>query len=490
MDDEKKDSRVIGLAGVHTAISHLLHFWKTPDGDPFADVMRNGIRHSIPLRGEQFRSWIIGQCSLRYPGKVTSSNAVEQAQSWAVGMAISQGATYEANYRIAASGGKIFYDLANDAEEMVICLNGDWDIVRPGTEAPRFIQPFGHLAQVRPKRTEKSVADLLAPFIPVKRREDLELLAAWVVGTYKPGGPFPVLIINGEQGSAKSTTTRVLRRLVDPNSRDICEPPTNNRDFVAVVKNGYVLAVDNLSSLPAWLSDQLCRLATGTGAIGGRALYTNSDLASFVACRPIILNGIPSFVEREDLSDRSIHLVLPEIPASKRRDDDTFWADFNAALPEIMGAIFSAVAKAHNTWQQIELRELPRMANFAKWAAAGVGMAFFDAYVGNRKAATEHFIEHNDVAQAIIGYVRDKGTFNGTMLTLLGQLVLYAPTHGKYWPENSLQLRNRLTRIKPELRKVGIEVYENGREPGTGRTRIEIRRAVDYADRGFAVSAV
>lgn len=486
---EKKDSRILGTAGVFDVIQPRVHLWKTPDGEPFADIITEGVRASYPVRSEKFSAWIYGECGVRYPNKIPAMAAIEHAIAWASGQALSKGQTFEASYRVASRDGRIVYDLANDASEVVECTAGGWQVSRAGSTCPRFIRPQGHMPQVKPVVTDKSVVETLRPFIPVKRSEDLELLAAWIVGCFKPGGPFPVLIINGEQGSAKSTTTRVLRRLVDPNSRDICEPPTNNRDFVAVVKNGYVLAVDNLSQLPAWLSDQLCRLATGTGAIGGRALYTNTDLASFVACRPIILNGIPSFVEREDLSDRSIHLVLPEIPPEKRRDDDTFWSDFSKAMPEILGAVFNAVAKAQADWHTMELKELPRMANFAKWAAAGVGMGFFDAYVYNRRNATEHFIEHNDVAQAIIGYVQDKGIFRGTILQLLNELTLYAPHTGKYWPESSLQLRNRLTRIKPELRKVGIEVYENGREPKTGRSRIEIRKAADYENRGFAVSA-
>jgi hypothetical protein len=114
--------------------------------------------------------------------------------------------------------------MANEANEVVVCRDGDWTIQPAGITMPRFIRPNGHLAQVTPTKSNETVANLLADFIPVKKRDDLEMLAAWIVGCFKPNGPFPVLIINGEQGSAKSTTTRVLRKLVDPNSRDIVEP--------------------------------------------------------------------------------------------------------------------------------------------------------------------------------------------------------------------------------------------------------------------------
>jgi hypothetical protein len=35
------------------------------------------------------------------------------------------------------------------------------------------------------------------------------------------------------------------------------------RELMIAANNGYVLAFDNLSGVPNWLSDALCRLATG-----------------------------------------------------------------------------------------------------------------------------------------------------------------------------------------------------------------------------------
>ena len=55
--------------------------------------------------------------------------------------------------------------------------------------------------------------------------------------------------------------------------------------------NGWVVALDNLSHLSTWLSDALCRLATG-GGFSTRELYTHDEEKLFDAQRPVILNGI------------------------------------------------------------------------------------------------------------------------------------------------------------------------------------------------------
>jgi hypothetical protein len=260
------------------------------------------------------------------------------------------------------------------------------------------------------------------------------------------------------------------------------EPPANNRDLVAAIKNSYMMAIDNVSSIPNSLSDSLCRISTGTGALGGRALYTDSDEAAFTACRPIVLNGIPAFAEREDLVSRSIHVELPSIASNERLDDDTFWGRFEEDLPQLLGALFDCVARAQANFAGVKLNEAPRMANFARWAYAGLGDLggkFLEAYSHNKVEASAHFIEHNEVAQALVALMRDRETWYGSWGALLAELRPLAVVT-RFWPETSLQLRNRMVRMSEDLRRCGLEWRNNGREGGTGRAVIEVRRLRNY----------
>ena len=77
--------------------------------------------------------------------------------------------------------------------------------------------------------------------------------------------------------------------------------------------NGAVVALDNLSHLPVWLSDGLCRLATG-GGLSKRTLYTDADETLIDAQRPILLTGIETVLTRGDAVDRSLLVELEKIP--------------------------------------------------------------------------------------------------------------------------------------------------------------------------------
>ena len=147
-----------------------------------------------------------------------------------------------------------------------------WRVV---TDPPvRFVRPRGMLPLPVPGR-DGSLSDL-REFVNVKDEEAWALLLCWLLHSFRPAGPFPVLVINGEQGSAKSTLTRLLELLLDPNVAAVRAEPRDVRDLMIAAQNSRVLALDNLSSMPTWLSDGLCRLATG-GGMATRQLYTDDD---------------------------------------------------------------------------------------------------------------------------------------------------------------------------------------------------------------------
>ena len=85
-------------------------------------------------------------------------------------------------------------------------------------------------------------------------------------------------------GSAKTVLSKMLKALVDPNAAPVRALPREERELIIAANNGYLLAFDNLSGLPPWLSDALCRLASG-GSFAVRQLYTDEDEVLFQAVR-------------------------------------------------------------------------------------------------------------------------------------------------------------------------------------------------------------
>jgi hypothetical protein len=133
--------------------------------------------------------------------------------------------------------------------------------------------------------------------------------------------------------------------------------------------NGHLLAYDNVSGMPGWLSDALCRLASG-GSFAVRQLYTDDEEVLFQASRPLLVNGIEEVITRPDLADRSIFLTLPPVADAQRQSERKLWHQFELARPRILGALLDLVVRGLCTPPSIGVAPLPRMADFALWAAA------------------------------------------------------------------------------------------------------------------------
>ena len=197
----------------------------------------------------------------------------------------------------------------------------------------------------------------------------------------------------------------------------------------------------------------------------------------------MIINGIEELATRSDLLDRSLLVELPVIDDAERVDEKDLWTDFERVQPMILGAIFDAVAGALREVEQVRLERAPRMADFARWVVAAepsLGWpsgSFMDTYAKNRDESNEIAIEASPIG-ALLCEIADQG-FNGTTAELLALLTDKAEekiTKSKSWPRTARGLAAHVTRLAPNLRKLGYAV-EHGRAPNRNRTRtLELRR--------------
>jgi hypothetical protein len=317
-----------------------------------------------------------------------------------------------------------------------------------------------------------------------------QLLLVWLLFAFQPCGPFPVLVLQGEQGCAKSTTARVLRALIDPSQAPLRLPPRDEDKLLVCAKSSWVLAFDNLSGMPLWLSDCLCCLATGT-AQSKRALYTDDEEHIIEAVRPVIVNGIDDMTARPDFASRALAVDLPQIQEDQRQEESTFWADFDMVRPAIFGAALSVVANILAIRDKVDVPAKPRMADFARFGVAAEHVlgwpagSFLAAYQVSQAESAAVTLESNLVALAVHRFMNDPdlgfAQFEDTATVLLPRLAAQlAPgqDRSRGWPANASQLGNQLRRCAPILRRYGIEA-EQIRSHGERRWRLARTNAKD-----------
>jgi hypothetical protein len=465
--------------------------WHDADHVAYATVTVDEHMESYALKSSAYRRHLLAIYGRRYPRFIgpgatipgsPSSQAITDAMNSleAIACAGPQKATF---VRIGEHNGNVVLDLGTPEWSAVVIGPDGWRIVaRPPVP---FIRPAGLRPLPAPVKGGKITE--LRRFVNVADDGDFMLTVAFLLAALKRNGPFPIAVVNGEQGSAKSTFCRVLRRLVDPNAADLRSPPKDERDTLIAATNGWILGYDNLSYIDGEQSDWFCRIATG-GGFATRALYSNGEEFLINVCRPVLLNGIPSLSSRPDLADRAVALTLPAIPENGRQSEGAFWTTFNEAAPRILGALLDGVAMALQNLPTVKLPRLPRMADFALWSVAAfpaygwTADDFLAAYEDNRQRGVEDALEADPLAAAVREIVAERREYIGTATALLAEInnrVAPEICREKTWPKDAARLSNRLRRVAPALRRLGVEIDLDG-HIGRGAEKkraIQIRRA-------------
>src|SRR5262245_40510979 len=349
---------------VDLAQKNGIELWHDPVGDPYATIRIADHREHHPLNSKAARDWL-GRLHYTSTGQAVASQAIADALTTLSGNARYAGREYPVSVRVAGNDNAIYLDLGRPDWRVIEITAAGWRLV--GDAPVRMRRPRGLLAL--PEPTRGGSIERLHGLRHIVDEDDCRLVVAWLIGALRPTGPYPPLDLCGEQGSAKSTAARMLRRLIDPSVAELRAEPHDVRDLMIATSNGWIIALDNLSHLPPWLSDALCRLSTG-GALSTRLLFTDGDEHMIEAIRPVLLNGITDVVQRGDLQDRAITITLPAIADSDRLPESEIWQAFNSAAPGILGALLDIIAVALCRLPTVRPAALPRMADWARWVTA------------------------------------------------------------------------------------------------------------------------
>jgi hypothetical protein len=452
--------------------------FRTPQKEAFADIKINGIRKTISVRSKTFKLWL-ARVFYNALNKGVNGETIGATLNTLEARARFDCPEIQVFPRVAQAGNTCYLDLATELGEVVEITAAGWRVIQ---EPP---VRFRVNDKMRPLPIPVSGGSIneLRPFLNVNERGFI-LAIAWLLAALRSTGPYPIMAFRGEHGVAKTTTWKLLRRLIDdfmPLSRSL---PKTTEEMFRGAKNQHIQGYENLSAIPGHTSDAMCRLASGSGS-ADRELYTNDEEISFEGARPIVFDGIEDMVERPDLANRCLLIMLEPIAKEKRRAESELYAAFDKIRPTVLGALLDGVVTGLRELPNTELAELPRMADFALWVVA-CEKAFWDAgtfmeaYTGNLEETNETLMESDPVAKAIQELMTPllepwKGTATELLEQLSARVLEESIKRHPKWPKIPSVLSGTLRRLAPPLRDAGIIVEwarESGAKSDGKRTKI------------------
>ena len=299
----------------------------------------------------------------------------------------------------------IEYNLADERNQVIAIKDGSWQI----SEDPeyRFLTSSSQLPQVMPMRSSASLEALLKPLVNLKG-DDLILFAIWLAQGFS-GGSHYGLLLSAQRGSAKSTLTRLVNRIVDPSRAGAMQLQKKLQDFQDVLADNYLCCYDNLRVIPEEHSDAMAAAIT-CSTVAKRVLYTTNEITYMRLHNLMVLNGVNLFPSESDLAERFLYFELKKLTGDQLRSEREIEQLFNQSRPLILGAIFDLLAKATLLVKQPVSVKPTRMCNsylemLAIARAMGMSEERFDQIIRANIAAMQRACADTPLVQAIAEYM-------------------------------------------------------------------------------------
>jgi hypothetical protein len=454
--------------------------------EAYIQIRENGSSLVLKVQSKRFRLWLM---KLRWESeqKSTAECHLKDAIGLLSARAQFEGEEYHLENRVASFEEAFWYDLVNKKGEAIKITKDGWRIESP----PILFRRQSHQKEQVISQSPGKISTVLK-FVKLKKEESKILFQVYLVAALVPDIPHPIPVFYGPQGSSKSTISKILKRLIDPSSIEIMSLPSAN-ELVQQISHHYGAYYDNIQRISDSVSDMLCRAVTGEGG-SKRSLYTNDDDFIYSYRRCIGLNGINVVAQKPDLLDRSILFELERIPKSECMTERKFWQMFEEAHGSIVSGMFQTLSKAMKIHPTINLKKLPRMADFAHWGyaiaeALGIGgQKFLEAYEVNMAEQNQEVLEGTPLATAIVEFMKERDQWRGSSSDLLNNLEKIAgdlclDMSAKNWPKAANILSRRLNEILPNLKQAGILIKRLKDESGVKGRGIEIKKlTVDTVD--------
>lgn len=404
--------------------------------------------------------------------RIPSKIALQTIYSWLLNEARAMGKPVIPMVRVKHVGNALWYNMC-DKDFRAIRLDGDgWEIVESIPDSVPLIR--ANSAQSYEEPDPNGDLGLLRQYLGGSQLSDVNwtLIVGFLLASMREEKEYPVLSISGVQGSGKTTICNILLALIDPHHDTAATFPKGEEDIAVAARARHVLVYDNISNIKRDMSDTLCKIATGL-TIMKRALYTNHTLNQYTVTRPVILNGIPDLVERDDLARRVMAIYLDDSPFKDPRSIKEILDAFEKDKAKILGGLLNVLSVCYRKQYDLNVNATLGFRSVVQWVEAGAEALgwesgkFLDIYNNNRLSTTTNVIDVDPFAKLLVEVMTEKKIFEGTyddFVQLCYTVKNYPP---KTIPSNVKWLLDNLRRLKPALKQHGIQIY--GLDKGDGR---------------------
>jgi len=422
--------------------------YKGLDGRVYAKFQWVDGTEIVSVDSRRFEDWLVRHCI--DSGHPVIKSAIKLAISSIKARKWTQLEPVCVRVGVRSPNSEIYLDFSNGTDRAVQITAAGWSIV----DHPKVLFPTDQNREaLEEPEKEGSIHNLREMFgLSV---ENEALIVSFCLACLRGAGPFPVLLIAGPDTCGKTALARYLRALLDPSNSSLRNLPKNQDELAIFARNNYLLAYDDVRTMPLWFGAAICKLSKGTTFSGYR---NGREQILFDGARPVILVGDDEMLQNPELISRALVVRLDR----RSKFASGVGREFKD-LAKMRGALLDIVSHGLGRWDGLDIPDPIRDYEFEKWIAAcelprwGLG-GFRSAYEANVSDGQVDLVELDPFLMAFRDYMTKVKAFRGTAGQLLQELnATGSIAKGNRWPRNPRALSGRLRRDAKLLSEIEIE---------------------------------
>lgn len=432
-----------------------------------------------PIFSAFFSGWLrdsyIKQCS-GFPSKSDLASAIEHAD-YITKQALSVG---DIHFRFGFAMGNHYIAMCDNAEQVIEITENKWNIIQ---NSPIYFREY-ETQRSLPTPVKGGNLKTILNYLNIGNEEDEILLLPTMCTLPLANLTRPIIGFIGDQGSAKTSTARLIRALLDPSDPAENDFSPTKQNLSLVFYHNALPIFDNLSTISSTVSDMFCRAYSGTG-FQSRKLYMDNALISFSYKRSFLFTAIKTPTAAEDFNARTVMIQLNRIAGSAQIGEEAIMRKFKADAPNILGGMLDVLVEAKRIAPRLNLHWKSRWADAFQYAAAAAEVLgyganrYLEACRDNIAARTTQgpsqvaaHSKQEPALEAILSLMSAQGNFEGTTSNLLAAIAPHCPSNlgpaaAKNWPNSAVKLGKALNRIAAALEDAGVAMTSTPSKIGT-----------------------
>jgi hypothetical protein len=362
------------------SIEHIVEFGKKIFTDPviadndstriFGYVQRDEQLRAVQLDSEDAQDILITMYSEEYGKYILHSQAESALRIIKGKIRIDKTTPKRQLYiRIAFVNETLYYDLANQNNDIVKITKDKLEIIPFDKSCPLFIRHSSMSEQVKPNFNYQG--NPLEAFFKFLRKDNDIVFKCNILSLFLEHILVPIPLIGGTKGTSKTTTSASIKMLVDPAGSRIedygTSLPEKEEDFATHMYCNYMFIFENVSDITSKQSDWISKACTGSN-FSTRKHYKQGVEIKLSFRRKGIINGIIIPLDTDDFSRRVLSYDFRDFVKGEKKTDADVKKMLDELMPDILAQAFVTLQKAMSLYDDVKSRtEVGFRGDFALW---------------------------------------------------------------------------------------------------------------------------